>query len=333
MIKWIEEIIHPPGIQKKNRFSLFATIGETGNRVRADALTAFNAHFPYLCDDVKLEEHGNALLIPHLVDDTSKEYRDRVATASFFLMRAGERAYILEQLSAHFGDRYVVAENFLELYVKILEIGDEDRTWVHGFLDQLLDPNILLTVADWFRFVEQITITERHTINVKKRINDFFPYRETIRYDGRFLCDQGEEVVCNGQWLCDGGVQCARFKNAAGTITETIYKSIFCGGSFICDGKTVCTGYETLMAEGALPLPIIPSAGASDVCETTATIEPFIDTASVSDAASITIKKLLRCNGTKAPSCALCDGGIVCDGSYTGFDGRYYREDILEEVL
>ena len=204
---------------------------------------------------------------------------------------------------------------------------------MHGFLDQLLDPNILLTVADWFRFVEQITITERHTINVKKRINDFFPYRETIRYDGRFLCDQGEEVVCNGQWLCDGGVQCARFKNAAGTITETIYKSIFCGGSFICDGRVDCSGYEKIAAEGALPLPIVPSDAASDQCKTVVTINVMADTAAITDFFLLAVTKLLRCDGSKTPSCSLCDGSIVCDGSYTGFNGRYYREDIFQEVL
>ncbi|MDR2516221.1 MAG: hypothetical protein LBC88_02435 [Spirochaetaceae bacterium] len=333
MIDWIKKTIHPPGIQKKNRLSLFSAIGEIANRVRADALRAFNAHFPYLADEKKLEEHGNALLIPRLIDDTPKEYRDRVTAASFFLMRAGERAYIIGQLRAHFGDRYVVSEDFLRLYVKILEINDSDRAWVFDFLDSLLDPNISLTVADWFRFVEQILITEHHDISVKKRLLDFYPYRGTLRYDGRFLCDQGEEMLCNGAWLCDGSAKCVRFRNAVGTLTGVICQPVFCDGYFICDGATGCSGYEITPDGETPPLPIVPSDVSSDRCETFIFVEPMADTETITDSASLTIKQLSRCNGSWTPSCSLCDGGIVCDGSYTGFDGRYCREDILREVV
>jgi hypothetical protein len=127
MIKWIEKTINPPGIANKNRLALFSTIGGIADTVRADALKAFNAHFPYLADGAKLEEHGAALLVPRLLDDTEKEYRDRVSTASFFLTRSGERAYILEQLNAHFGGRYTVIDEFLEVYVKVRDLADTDR--------------------------------------------------------------------------------------------------------------------------------------------------------------------------------------------------------------
>jgi hypothetical protein len=58
MIKRIEETINPPGIANKNRLALFSTIGGIADTVRADALKAFNARFPYLADGAKLEEHG-----------------------------------------------------------------------------------------------------------------------------------------------------------------------------------------------------------------------------------------------------------------------------------
>jgi hypothetical protein len=127
MIKWIGKNIDPPGLANKNRFAVFSTIGGIADTVRADALKAFNARFPYLADSVKLEEHGNALLVPRLIDDTEKEYRDRVSTASFFLTRSGERAYILEQLNAHFGDRYTVTDEFLDVYVKVRDLDVADR--------------------------------------------------------------------------------------------------------------------------------------------------------------------------------------------------------------
>jgi hypothetical protein len=28
----------------------------------------------------------------------------------------------------------------------------------------------------------------------------------------------------------------------------------------------------------------------------------------------------------------LCDGTIICDGTYSGYDGHYYRDEILQEV-
>ena len=47
----IEKTIAPPGIQKKNRRSIFKTIGDVGVKIKKDALTAFNAHFPYVADE------------------------------------------------------------------------------------------------------------------------------------------------------------------------------------------------------------------------------------------------------------------------------------------
>jgi hypothetical protein len=77
MIGWIEKIINPPGIDKPARRSLFEIIGAVGGRLKADALKAFNAHFPYLADREKLAEHGTALLVPRMAYDTVRvEYSD-----------------------------------------------------------------------------------------------------------------------------------------------------------------------------------------------------------------------------------------------------------------
>ncbi|MDR0403586.1 MAG: hypothetical protein LBH35_08380 [Treponema sp.] len=332
MIDFIKKTVHPPGITKPNRLSLFQAVGDIAEKVRADAVKAFNAHFPYLADSAKLEEHGNALIIPHLLEDTEKGYRDRVSTASFFLMKAGERAYITSQLNAHFGDRCVVSDEFLNIYVKVLEIGDTDRSWLHGFLDSLLNPNIRLTVADWFRFVEQILITESHAVNVKKKFDDIFPLRG-FRYDGRFLCDQGIEFLCDGEWLCDGSADCVRFMNAPGTVTGIVHQSLFCNGAFICDGRIDCSGYEYLAADDTLAFLIVPSDMCEDVFYYKTFAENMAESVTATDGLSVSVIRLLRCDGSRTPSCSLCDGSIVCDGSYTGFDGRYYREDIFQEVI
>jgi hypothetical protein len=116
MKDWIEKNINPPGINKKNRGALFSLIGKVFGIVRNDALLAFNAHFPYLADEKKLAEHGKALEIPRFVNDSDEEYRNRVAAASFYHMKTGERGYIKGQLAAHFGSRFITKVRKSTLY-------------------------------------------------------------------------------------------------------------------------------------------------------------------------------------------------------------------------
>ncbi|MDR1231942.1 MAG: hypothetical protein LBK61_11165 [Spirochaetaceae bacterium] len=188
MIKWIEKTIDPPDLANKNRFAVFSTIGGIADTVRADALKAFNAHFPYLADGAKLEEHGAALLVPRLLDDTEKEYRDRVSTASFFLTRSGERAYILEQLNAHFGDRYTVMDEFLDVYVKVRDLDVADRRWLLQFLDELVNPSVKLSVAEWFHFVEKIVVRGILGMRAGMKLRDTFNDRN-VKLDGRIKLD------------------------------------------------------------------------------------------------------------------------------------------------
>jgi len=142
MFDWIKKFLDPPGIERKNWRSIFSFIGRVFGIVKDDAIKAHNAFFPYLCDEDKLRQHGKSLMIPELPFDTEKNYRDRVATASFYLMRAGERAYIHEQLQARFENRYAISDEFLEVYLTISGLSTEDRIWAYNFLDGILDPNI-----------------------------------------------------------------------------------------------------------------------------------------------------------------------------------------------
>ncbi|GHU01872.1 hypothetical protein FACS1894147_02580 [Spirochaetia bacterium] len=186
----IEKTIAPPGINKPNRRALFSTVSDVFDKVKADALTAFNAHFPYLADSAKLEEHGRALLIPHLLDDTEKEYRERVSTASFFLMRAGERGYMTEQLTDHFGNRYIALEEFLHVFVKVTDLSEKDRHWLLEFLDSLINPNVQLTVSEWFHFIDTVLTTETQRIHLttygmSDSLQDgSFKYNGRVKYDG-----------------------------------------------------------------------------------------------------------------------------------------------------
>ena len=184
----IEKTIAPPGIQKKNRRSIFKTIGDVGVKIKKDALTAFNAHFPYVADEKKLEEHGQALLIPYLLHDGAEEYRNRVATASFFLSKAGERGYILSQLEAHFGDRYILSESFLNVYIKVLDISESDRQWVRQFLDELLNPVIRLTFGDWMKYIERFPFSDTERKTVRRVESEHFS-RSAVFRDGRVLRD------------------------------------------------------------------------------------------------------------------------------------------------
>jgi hypothetical protein len=204
------ETINPPGVQKPNRLALFTSIRDVGTIVKADALKAFNAHFPYLADEVKLEEHGAALLVPHLVDDTSGEYRDRVSTASFFLMRAGERAYILEQLTAHFADRYIVLDEFLHVYVKVRDLEERDRHWLLQFLDELVNPNVSLSVVEWYKFIESVITHEALAMNLLTSNSDSFS-ANIAKLNGRLKLDGStlNDIVIakpklDGYWMLDG---------------------------------------------------------------------------------------------------------------------------------
>jgi hypothetical protein len=161
MKAWIEKNINPPGIKKKNRGALFSAVGKIFALVKDDALTAFNAHFPYLADEKKLAEHGKALEVPRFINDRDEEYRNRVAAASFYHMRTGERGYITGQLAAHFGDRFITKEEFLQIYLQVLDLTDGELAWARNFLDTIVDPVVALTFIDAEHYGEELTPEEK----------------------------------------------------------------------------------------------------------------------------------------------------------------------------
>jgi hypothetical protein len=61
---------------------------------------------------------------------------------------------VISRLEARFGERYLLTEAFLELYIRIPDLSDADRPRVLAFSDSASDPNILLTVAGRFHFID-----------------------------------------------------------------------------------------------------------------------------------------------------------------------------------
>ena len=188
MIKdWIEKNIDPPGMEKKNRGSLFSLIGKVFGVVKEDAEKAFKAHFPYLADLPTLRKHGKSLGIPEFPHDREDEFRERVSTASFYLARAGERAYIHQQLQMHFGNNYTLSEKKLEVLIRILDVSEEDFSWLWNFFDGMFDPNIMFIIGEWFDFMEEVLISEKQFLTVEHKVRDTFAgikYNGLIKYDG-----------------------------------------------------------------------------------------------------------------------------------------------------
>jgi hypothetical protein len=189
MKEWIKEEINPPGIGKANRGGLYGVIGEVFGSVKEDALKAFNAYFPYLADEQKLAEHGKSLFIPRFPNDTQEEYRERVATASFYLSRAGERGYIVERLKERFGERFIVIEEFLDVFIRINELTDTERQWLLGFLDELINPVVKLTAIGWYKVVEQVMFNENLSMQGSITLNDTFKRRRGVKLDGKVKLD------------------------------------------------------------------------------------------------------------------------------------------------
>ena len=353
MKEWIEKNLDPPGMERKNWRSLFSFIGRVFGRVKDDAIKAHNAFFPYLCDSDKLREHGKALIIPELPFDTEEGYRNRVTTASFYLMRAGERAYIHEQLEAYFGHTYLLKEEFLQVYIKIPDLDNDKRAWVFSFLDGILDPNISLTVAEWFRYIETLVIEEQLIIKTKFKHIDSFDGE--FLCNGRLFCDQSINILCDDTWVCDGSIRCNYSIPVIGTISDYIFsKEIYADGSYFCNGEFYCSGYYEVFSPVIVTEPIPLRDSINENFNAMIFMEPFIDQMKIEaicdgsficdgsncDAIAdgpmaLRIIKPLRCDGTKMPFAQVCDGSIICDGTYSDCDGLYYSGDVIisEEVL
>jgi hypothetical protein len=349
MKDWIRAVINPPGIDKKNRGSLFSAIGQIFDIVKNDAQKAFNAHFPYLADPRKLREHGQSLHIPRLAHDTEDEYRDRVATASFYLMGAGARWYCLERLNEHFGDRYILSDEFLRVYVKIIDLEEEDRAWTYSFLDEMLNPNIELTVSEWFRIIETVVVEESRQIGVMRNDADIF--ESGLCCDGRFYCDQGIDILCDGEWKCDGSWECEGFQPERGRISDIIIFETDCNGVYSCNGGLDCSGYAEIhspMAIGGIPLydqeeDGFEAAITMTPMEDSAVIDTLCDGGMVCDGRNLDsiidapmklrVIRPFFCDGSKTLYTTTLDGAIICDGSFLCAGDGWPCSDLIEEEV
>ncbi len=350
MKEWIEKNIAPPGITKKNRGAVFSVIGKTFGVVKDDALKSFYAHFPYLSDGKKLAQHGKALFVPRLSHDSDDEYRKRVATASFYHARAGERSYNLEQLTEHFGSRYLLTEEFLQIYVKILDLNDEDRLWVMSFLDETLNPNISLTIADWFKFVENIAMYDRPAVAVVQKDRDVYP--SGLRYDGRILHDHGREIFHDGTGRHSGAWAYSQFEPTEGTVSDLIRIPENYQGSRLYGGEIEHSGDALLLSPLAVAVPATYTSARADVLEARAAMsledraeidayydgrllhegirygegqESIIDTTM-----ALQVRNHWRFNGRAEHYCRPYEGLISYNGAAVYFDGRTYSGDQIQ---
>jgi hypothetical protein len=254
--------INPLGLLKPNRGALFSTIGTVFDRVKSDAEQAFFAHFPYLADIKKLEQHGKALSIPRLSYDTDEEYRKRVSTAAFYFANAGDRSYTISQLKEHFGDRYILNEQFLQISMKVLDLTDADKKWLREFLDGTLNPNILIAMAELFDFSDTVVIQETPRVSLIKQEQDV--YTNGLRYDGRIKYNHGREITYNGSGTFDGTWKYNQFIPQKGMVSDSIRIPESYAGSRTYGGEIHYSGDAPLYAPMDTPNPATYNGSGND---------------------------------------------------------------------
>jgi hypothetical protein len=282
-VKELMQKINPPGILKPNRGSLFSVIGKVFDQVNGDALKAFNAHFPYLSDLEKLAQHGKALSIPRVPYDTDEEYRKRVSAAAFYFANAGDRTYTISQLKEHFGDRYILNEQFLQVSLKVLDLTDADRKWLREFLDGTLNPNILIAMAELFDFSDTLVMQEAPRVSIIKSEQDV--YTNGLRYDGRIKYDHGKEITYDGNGTYNGAWKYNQCIPQKGTVSDSIRIPESYTGSWTYGGEIHYSGNAPLYAPMDTPNPASYGAGNDDTLDIqvgistsdTAALEPRYD--------------------------------------------------------
>ncbi len=253
-MKEVIDSLSPPGIEKTRRGKLFAILQRMGDLIAQDAKQVLYNFFPFLSDEDSLSDHAQALGIPRYSADTLESFRRRVSAASFYLQQRGQRGFINTELAKYFnGRRYETLEEFLKLYVKALDMSNADRAWLWEFLGAELDPNIELSVIDWFSYIEQIVTSEDVAVAAVKRDEDYLP--AGLRHDGRILFDHGESVLFDGSYLHDApGAYCGFFP-VQGTERSFIYVPANFAGHFSYGDQSEFSGYMQLPAIDPLNRP------------------------------------------------------------------------------
>jgi hypothetical protein len=254
--------INPPGLIKPHRGSVFSAIGTVFDKVKTDAEKAFFAHFPYMANMPKLVQHGKSLSIPRFVHDSDEEYRKRVAAAAFYLTNMGGRAYTITQLQDHFGDRYMMVEQFLQLQVKVVDFTDEDKLWLRNFLDSTLDPNISFALTEWFNFVDAVTLGDIPLITAVRKDRDVYP--RGLRYDGRIKYDHGREIHFDGSGTYNGAWNYCNVVGQVGTVSEFVKIPEVFNGTRTYGGEISYSGDTEIWAPEDIQNPATYGSGKDD---------------------------------------------------------------------
>jgi hypothetical protein len=198
---------------------------------------------------------------------------------------------------------------------------------------EIVPAGVSFSTKELFNLFENIIImVPVEKTKTKRDSQDLFP--SGLRYNGRFLCDQGKMITCNGEWICDGSINCAGVISVVGTVFDYYLQGRFCDGTWTCNGNVDCSGYKKIYEDEFIQLPILPRKYMRDELFVSLKTDRLLDKVLFNDLPmGMKIIHPLVCDGSKMPTCSLCDGSIICDGSYTGFDGRYYRDEITEEVV
>ena len=245
--------IAPPGYEKPNRRKLYDVVSTLGMITSGDALAVLRNFFPFLADRKALKAHGKALSIPRYSNDTDDDYRVRVATAMLYIRQRGTRGFFRNAFSQRFSGReYRIIEEFLHLTVKVLDMSESDRAWLYEFLEAELDPNILISLVDWFRWVEKLEAREDLAID----LNSFFydSWNWGVTYSGELRHDHGEDLFFNGVLAYDGGQDLTGDRAKSGTWTGRKSEDLLYSDVMPMDGRNrYCGEFETISDKGNYP--------------------------------------------------------------------------------
>jgi hypothetical protein len=216
--------------------------------------------------------------------------------------------------------------------ITILHDGERPIINFNKYISQVLAAGVSYDTRELFNYLEYVLMLSEERTKVGRNSQDFFP--TGLRYNGRFDCDQGKVITCNGEWACDGAINCGGVISVIGTIHDYFLQELFCNGKWICNGDEDCSGFTRVYEEEFIQLPVLPREYMRDELFVSLRTDQLTDEAIFQDLPmNIKIINPLVCDGSKMPTCSLCDGSIICNGAYTGYDGRYYRDETREEVI
>ncbi len=182
-LNWLDTVLNPPGITKKNRRTIFKTISDVADTVVSDVNLTLRDFFPFTAAADRLFEHGSARKLPQFSFETDDVYRERLATGSFFLERTGEKGLFIEIMDKIVPGRWKFVEypevgfrigysligkgriggdSRLIIYVRNLTAEEYDK--IYEFLDWFLGVDIDIVVINWeYVPYDPVTLAELRT--------------------------------------------------------------------------------------------------------------------------------------------------------------------------